>query len=211
MDNYMNLLIRQYAKAKGIAKIDYNDKELLKEVEGWLIEMSKIGKNYLQFLDSLGVNYNKVTCAEVGKSEYDTIVKNKKAVIITPETRYIEGVKKERIITANVCVDEENKVNLVTVRGQIRIPNYIFSTFMTQNVAPFRIEKWKDLHNFSDSSIIVGAYGSINDKDIIPKLTEIQKFRQDLDDSIVYDYEMIGDSYVVAIASKKTVLEKVKK
>ena len=210
MDKYLEVLAKQYIKAKGIrTKMDLNDPKFMEDLLFWIRERNEIGNKYTSYLESLDIDFDRVDCAEIGKSELDTVVAPYDTTIVTPVSKYIYNVEKERIINASFMVD--NKKPYFVINGKsLQVAPYHFDTFMTQNVYSMNeLANWADLHNSYNGKIIVGAYGSLSDKDIYPVLNHIQLFQDKLEGDILYDYTMMGDSYLVVAASKASVKEKV--
>lgn len=202
MDKYLEFLAKQYIKAKGIkTKRDMNDPKFIEDLLYWIREMNEIGNKYTTYLESLGIDFDRSNCAEVGKSELDTVVAPYNTSIISPVSKYIANVDRERIINANLRV-HDSKPYFVIGSKKILMPNYAFDTYMTQNIYTMsEVAHWDDLHNSGNAKIIVGAFGYAGDKDIYPKINKMQLFQDRLDSSIIYDYSLIGDSYVVVVAS----------
>jgi len=210
MNSYLEYLAKQYIKAKGIkSKRNLNDPKFVEDLLFWIREMNEIGNKYTTYLEELGLDFDRSTCAEVGRSELDTVVAPYETTIITPVSKYIPNVDRNRIINANVRVSD-NTPYLVRGSKKIVAPTYTFDTYMTQNIYTMsEVANWDNLHNGGKHSIIVGAFGYAGDKDIYPKLNQIHRFQERLDSDVVYDYSLIGDSFVVVAATKVNEKQKV--
>ena len=211
MDKYLEMLAKQYIRAKDIrTKIDLNDPKFMEDLLFWIRERNEIGNKYTTFLEELGIDFDKDSCAEIGKSTLDTVVGPYSTFLITTTSKPLGNIDRDRVIDGSLEVIDSTPY-LNAKNRKLELPSYIFDTYMTQNIYDMKdIERWTDLHNSGKYNIVVGAYGNSGDKDIYPILNKINLFQEKLDSDTIYEYTMIGDSYLVVAASKKTIKEKVK-
>ncbi len=200
MDSIRNL-IGQFRMSKGYIN-SISGKEM-SEFVTWLDRQKKIGKKYCLLLEEMGVKIDTESCAEVGKTYYDTVVSNLKTSVITL-SNYIETkgylIKSGfRVYNGNpiaVRKKTEKKVSF----GQIN--TNIINTFITQN--PYNdvmIENWNELPKNDDISVVVGMYGSTKDKDIKIKKERLINFRDKLV-NYIYEERVYDDEYCFVVASK---------
>ncbi len=216
MEQYLKNLIEQFRLAIGNKNTDLNSKEFISEFTEWLKSRQKIGKEYIYFLDSMGLRFADSDCAEIGKSAYDTVVRPFNTKLITLAAPSFEGSKmKSRIITGNMRVYEQCPVLVrYNIKGNQldQIPSDIILTYLTQN--PFSqgsISGWEGLHNSGNNNIIVGIYGSIFDKDVEAKIKLIEDLKGKLsDDDFKEDYSTLNDKYFCAIGSQRMVKKMMK-
>ena len=202
-------LTKQYKAAMGIkSKIDLSDSSIQNEIISWIVERSKIGKYYINYLDYNDIRFADKDCAEVGKGELDTVVRPFETSIITPYKEKIDGIDDERVYSAKMLV---HKGSPYLYRGQkvIKLEPFIFSSFMTQNSD--NIDGWVDLHNSGEYRIIIGAYGLTTDKDAEVKIKKLEEYR---DKMKAYDAEFCcttsEGAYYAVIASHPKVKVKTK-
>lgn len=211
MDKYLEILAKQYIRAKDIrTKADLNDPKFVEDLLFWIRERNEIGNKYTTFLEELGIDFDNDSCAEIGKSTLDTVVGPYSTFLITTTSKPLGNIDRDRVIDGSLeVIDSTPYLNAKNRR--LELPSYIFDTYMTQNIYDMKdIESWTDLHNSGKYNIVVGAYGNTEDKDIYPILNKINLFQEKLDTDTIYEYTMIGDSYLVVAASKKAIKEKVK-
>ncbi len=207
MSSIRNLL-NQFRMSKG-----YNSDILGKEMAefvNWIDRQKQIGEKYKLLLKEMGLSFDDISCAEVGKSKYDTVVTNLKTTVITPETDintngYIIN-SGFTVYNGNPTVISQTSTKKITF-GQIN--TNIINTFMTQNpYSETMIENWNELPNNKNVDVIVGIYGSIADKDIKIKKEKLIKFREKLD-KYVYEEAIYNNAYCCVVASEQKTLKKV--
>ena len=208
MEQYIKSLINRFASANGIKNPDINSKQFIDEFSQWLKSRKAIGREYTYFIDYMGFNFANPDCAEIGKSQYDSIVVPFETTIITPASKPFKGVDEKRIITGNMRVYEDVPLlvrhDTQGYNSVDQIPNDIIRTFMTQN--PFgqsSIAGWGDLHNSGNNDIIVGIYGSTHDKDMNEKIKMMQALRDKLQRQFIEDMSVDGDSYFYVLGSDR--------
>lgn len=191
-------LLRQFKEANDINKgvsftaLDFTN---------WLENRQKIGKEYLNFLLSMNLNFDNPFCAEVGKTCCDSLVLPYRTGIMTP---YTEGfnLKSSKVIPGKFEVVSGLPFLERKDGKQLMIPNVLTSTYMTQN--PYTSEcifDWEDLHNGGIAGIIVGFYGNIFDKDKKDKLKQLKELKEKLTSEYIFEYDEFGDKYCSVVAS----------
>ena len=213
MKSYSKELVKQFMLARGIKQIDRDSKSLLLEFSEWMKERLIVAEYYLDLLSDMGLlKVEDASTAEIGKGEFDSIVKPFNTTIITPFDSQIKGVSDDRIIRANfeVCRGEPALYRDETYDA--RLTDYVceyISTYMTQNpYSPTGIKNWEQLHNFLGRNIIVGVYGNIYDKDAASKIKLITSLRDSLEGEYVEEDSVDKDIYCYAVASQRKKLQR---
>lgn len=209
MEQYLNNLIEQFKSSTGLKNIDIKSEQFIDEFTQWLKNRQLMGKEYAYFLDYMGFRFADSDCAEVGKGEYDSVVKPFDTVLITSATP-IKKVNPNRIITGNMRVYESVPVLVRHNKGGNQldlIPSDIIHTYMTQNpYGQSLISGWENLHNSGNNNIILGIFGSIHDKDIESRIKQLELLRDKLTcGDYKEDYSTSGDSYYYAIGSDREI------
>ena len=208
---YLNYLIEQFKQATGTKNIDINSQLFISEFSEWIRSRQNISENYLNLLEYMELyRFADPDTAEIGKGQYDSIVKPFDTTIITPHSEGLETLDQSRIITSDFRVFDGTPVLTKTNEKGINQIDPITSTttltFMTQNpYTPEQIRNWEQLHNSGENNIIVGIYGSIYDKDIEQKIKELEALRDKLYESYKEEHTVIDDTYCYAIASERMV------
>lgn len=193
---YIDNLVEQFIKAEGITKYDLDSKEFLREFSEWLKERQMMGKIFTSLLDEMEIKYNSFNTAEVGKTSFDSICKDYSTTIITP---YVYGFERRNNLFetpfyvdmfGNPIIHRHNNIEMI-------------NTYMTYN--PYEaqnVHNWDKMHN-EGKNIIVGIFGSENDKDIIKKSILLDAFIELLDEDIITESTIIDGAYCKVIASKR--------
>ena len=210
MEKYLENVIRQFKHANNIRGVDSNSSGFKSEFNAWLNERKTHEDEYLKFLYYMELySISDSKTSEIGKGTFDTIVKDFDTTIITPYSKGIILSDMSRIINANFKVCENEPILERIEKGNIQV-NPINSptplTFMTQNpYTPDLIDNWEQLHNSQKHNILVGIYGSIYDKDIKTKTSQLEEFIQKLNKPYNEEHTVIGDTYCYAVASENKV------
>lgn len=210
MEQYVKNLINQFTVANGIQNPDINSEQFVEEFSHWLKARKTIGKEYTYFIDYMGFSFANPECAEIGKGQYDSIVLPFDTTIITPASKTFKELDSKRIITGNMRVYESTPL-LVRHSKKGRnfidqIPSDIIRTYMTQNpFTPSSIMGWEELHNSGVADIIVGIYGSTQDKDMDKKIKQMQSFKDKIQTRCIDEMAVAGDSYFYAVGSERLV------
>jgi len=208
MNEYFKKMINQFKSSEGLKNIDINSERFLKEFYEWLDYRNKIREDYSLFFDYIINDGNNQKLIEVGKGKFDSILLNRKAIMITPYIEELKNISKSKIIKGNlivnktpIIIDENNQkrdLSFYGIEENIR--------FITQNPYSEKdIDNWDQLQN----NITLGVYGSVYDKDINEKLKYLEYLESKLYSSYRKEHTIIGDTYCCAITSNdKKVLKK---
>ncbi len=205
MKNNFDYLIEQFKKAKDIKTSDIYSKSFVTEFSYWLKQREIIGQEYINYLDNLELDYKSSRCAEVGKGEHDTLVKPFETKIISSNVNDITEVNSDRLIkgmvkfrdgSAFLCTGKKDSLNYS------RISNLEISTFMIQNPYSYKmVSGIADVHNKGTHNIIIGAYGSLYDKDKYKKVEQLKLIKAQLNNDFIEEYDTFDDSYYYIIGS----------
>lgn len=209
-EKYLEMLVNQFAQAKGIKNIDVNSKGFIEEFSMWIRENQTVGNTYLSFIDSFGVHptISSYDTVEVGKGQHDSIAKDNGILLLTPFT---DGIDEQQIaLPSQFAVYDGVPFSLDYAKGNNNLTDLTdtgIRRFMTQNpYTPASIKRWEQLHNCGGSNITVGIFGDIHDKDYAQKIAMMKDLRSRIeDDSIVEDYATDRDSYFYALSSTRKV------
>lgn len=228
---YNQLLTRQFLEAKGISSPVLNLDELNEEYNKWIKRNRIIGEEYTLFLKDHVLEediFNKYT-VEVGKGINDSVFFNKGVSIISP---YLCGVlhSKERLVLLDVFSVKDGKIVCYDSKGRhyslendpflYTIWNYnyginmdfYFNNFITQNPYNIKdIENWQQIPFDKKGNIIVGIYGSLEDKDRQYKINMLKSFRDKLQGNYIERAKIDNNNYFYAIANSiKVPMKKMK-
>lgn len=211
---YLDNLTNQYRETTGELLVDFGSRQFVEEFNYWLRERKEIGKNYLNFLQYMGLyGFDDIQCAEIGKGYHDTVVKDFSTTIITPYFHLFETEMPERkIVKGYMSVIDELPIFFSNgIRRDLISNNYI-NRYMTQNpYSPELIRGWGRLHASGNVDIIVGAYGRNSDNDKEQKLLMLQYLIRDMNVSeYKYDYTELDGTYYAAVGSDRKTLNLVK-
>ena len=210
-----NYLFEQFILANGYKKIDLSSKAFLEEFSAWLKKQQENGIKYASFLNYMGFNFDERECAEIGKGDYDSIVKPFNTSIIT-NVEPTPIVNPNRIINGNMRVYKSSPflIGHNNFNNQIdQIPNDVITTYMTQNITNLSsIYGWEDLHNSGKYNIILGAFGTSKSKEEeYKKMIEI--FKDKLNGNFIEESCKIeaDDLFMYAIGSDRLLKTKEEK
>lgn len=207
MGEYLSKLIEQFKSATGVNHVDIDSEEFIREFSEWIIARKNLRNHYNSFVEYLDVypNINGKT-VEVDKGIFDSIALDSNMTMITP---YTDGVDKAKgdLIKANFTVYEGIPV---VVKNKNGVNNLEFldtsfiNRFITQNPYDISyIKNWEQLHN-KGHNITVGIFGSIYDKDVSQKISELKEFKKGFnDDNFSEDYVTENDMYCYALSSSR--------
>lgn len=212
MKDYNKCIVKQFLDAIG-SKVNEQKTtiELLRELKDWLNYRKEIGKEYIMFLEELGLDYfKKSSTAEVGKGELDTLVKPFDTTLLTPytfklknESRFLIG---DLSVKGGIPLLKKETYEGLT-QNEILRQNF---TFMTQNpYTPEKIQYWHQLHN-NGYNIIAGIYGNIYDKDFEEKIKLLNYLKRNLSDEYIIENLVNKDYYAFIIASSRKKIKKEK-
>ena len=206
MRNFRKELLEQYKSSQGIKSTSSKQQIYMIDFVPRLLEMEEIGSNYIEYLKYLGLPFDAYTCAEVGKSFLDSVDKNYKTTIITPNIEGFSNIDNTRIINGQFQIIDSKPVILLPgsndeYDGKIQTLSSI-RTYMTQN--PYRqqdIANFDKLHNSKEAAIILGAYGSIHDHDIEDKIIQLRTVLDKTNGNMNESYEENNGEYYYVISS----------
>lgn len=210
--SYLDNLSKQYQDATGARIIDINSKQFLKELHSWTSERQKMGKEYLELLNRIGLyDFSSSYYAEIGKGCIDTIVGDYSTTIITPYTDYMNQIVDERRIVRGF-MSVVSEVPVLVIDGVIEKTISDIDTYMTHNpYSPLHIQDWDRLHTSGSFDIIVGAYGKISDRDRNQKTKMIRDLVESIGTlDIKEDYIEYGEDYYTFVGSDRMLLKKEK-
>ena len=214
MEQYVKNLTEQFCLATESKCIDLTSDSFINEITLWIKNRQDIAKKYTDFLDYMGFDFYDADCAEVGKGAFDSIVKPFETTIITPVLSTFKKINLERIIEGKMKVYETIPFLICRVNNEnefTQISSDGIHTFMTQNpYSKWSISKWENLHNSGLNNIILGIFGSIQDKDIDDKIKMLKSLRDKLNDEYKEDYSTLGDNYFYAFGSDRIIKRMVK-
>ena len=206
MESFRKELLEQYKNSQGIKSTSTNQKIYMIDFIPWLLELEKIGGNYTEFLKYLDLPFDDYYCAEIGKSFLDSVVKNYKTTIITPNIDGFSNIDNTRIINGQFEIINSKPTILLPdgnskYDGRIQTLSSI-RTYMTQN--PYRqhdIANFAKLHNSNEASIILGVYGSVHDHDIEDKIIQLRTILDKANINMNESYEENNGEYYYVISS----------
>ena len=211
MKQYLIYLTKQFKQATGLYDLDENSKEFYVALSEWIARQRKLGMHYAAFLDYLDFTYQYGDTVEVGKCGFDSIVQKLDTLIISPAAQSFKGVDTSRLIQGTLDVyqgqpivwgcDSSGNINsLITDNPRISSIN----TFMTQNPTTItQINGWDDLVNVGEKRVIVGAYGSIHDKDFDSNYQLLHDFSQKIgDENLIEEFETVDGNYFFVVGNK---------
>ena len=204
MKEYIKSLIEQFRLANGINAIDTVSEEFLNEFHDWLRERQRTARAYTYLLDDMEFNYQDQETAEVGKGDYDTVVKSFDTTLITPSSQ-VKTVSPCRVIDGYMKVCNGRPIlRKSNETSYIPLFSSNITTYMTQNPYSLTsIEGWNDLHNSGKYGIILGMFGNEFDMDKDKKIKFLKEFKSKLDSyDLLERYETMGNSWYYVIGTE---------
>ena len=195
MKLYFKYLIEQYKSARGYKELD-SDKEKFKvDFYNWLSKNEQIGINYASLLYVLDIDFTTSKTAELNKGHLDSIVLPYETTIISP---YSQKIDRENIFVEEVeikgCCPQLKKYENNIHRIMLHNPYNNFSTF--------DFKKWRNIHEYTNTDIVLGMFGNVYDKDRDTKIKQLEIFKKHLTRECIEKYEILDDTYYYVIASK---------
>lgn len=219
MEVYLTMLLHQYIRAMGYKAIDFSSEEFIDGFNNWIKCKKELSSVYIDLLEYMKLyEFSDSNTLEIGKGKYDSVVTDFDTTIVTPYYEGIEGPAKDNIIPADFRVIKKEPLLIVKNKNKkikkIEIAKDLKNfdvTFMTQN--PYNsssIFGWEHLHNSGDSNIIVGAYGSVYDKDKDEKIMQLKRLKDKLLLGYNDEYAVCNDNYYYVVASDRYGKAKIK-
>ena len=208
MEKYKQNIIKQFQDATNTKFNDEYSRFFADDFMEWFKDRKDLDKQYLEFLNYLGFDFNNYNVAEVGKSGIDSIVKGFDTTIITSYPDSFRDVDKSRIIEGKLKISGgfpylvgqgENAGRIVS------IPKKIVGTYITHNpYSQSDITGWEMLPNSDENDIIVGVYGKNSDYDKYSKIDNLRKLRDRLNDcrNVTDEYVTESDGYYYVVGSR---------
>ena len=215
IEEYINNLLEQFKKSRGISTNNTKSNTFLSEFYDWINNQKELGKIYLSFLKSFDVHseMDEESSIELSKGDFDSLAIHSDIRMITPYAKLMhDKVLGEELIydcmPKLLCRRSDNQIFTLDMSNGGRI--------LTQN--PYASENLEDLetlnyiHNMGIANIVFGVYGNLHDHDTESKIELLRRFRRQLNGEFVSDYATVGDSYYYAVLSdrKTKVLTKTK-
>ena len=196
IDNWYSYLIKLYKEycfitnKKSTLNLDLTNLLDDKEFLSWCISIHKKATIYKQFLHAMDVPLDKETTIEVNKGVFDTLGKD--LVTIVSEYAMTLDLPKSHLLTGN------NKP-VILCNEKLYYPNNC-GLFLTHN----NLETAKQLltlHN-NGYNILIGAYGSLEERYLWFKILEELKRKND---SLKFECDSLnGDYYAFVTSTNKT-------
>lgn len=201
MEEYIALLIKQFAMAKGIKTIDINSSLFKNEFASWIQSQRKAGDLYLSFIkDSSNFQHEESYISEVGKGKFDSICLSNDILMITP---YYEGIDQNKILIPSSLGVSKDGYCYIGDNYSISLKDIGIKRIITQN--PYNkesISNFEYLPFSSSCDFTVGVFGSKNDLDTSHKLKLMKEFRSKLIDiSYKDEYFNLDDFYFYFLSS----------
>lgn len=194
MEEYIALLIKQFAMAKGIKNIDINSSLFKNEFASWLQSQRKAGDLYLSFVqDSTNFPREESYASEIGKGRFDSICLSNDMLMITP---YYEGIDQNKILIPSSLGVSNDGECYIGDNYIINLRDIGVKRILTQN--PYNkesISNFEYLPFSSSCDFTVGVYGSRNDLDTSHKLKLMEDFRAKLIDISYKDEYFNSDDF----------------
>ena len=203
-------LKREFVRATDYIGYDFEDEFFNSEFSNWLFDRTLMLGDYLDLLAVLGVSFDNLTTAEVGKTPYDSAVLPFRTSIITSYDKDFENEQnifglEERLHFGDMVV--YNSIPRIVYYNKkddfVDLYSTSVNTFMTQNPASiWNIYNWEKLHNSGLYDIILGVYGNNYDIDKTSKIKMLSDFKNSLiRDTYKECYYEFDDEYFYVVAS----------
>jgi len=201
-------LKQQYRKATG--DFSKEDEVFNKNFINWLIKRNETGIYFIDLLDEYGFDFYNPSVAEIGKSEFDSIVLPYKNTIITPYADSFHDKYKERIIDATFHV--ESGVPAITTNNYLSVKHENKGINLFRNVNhvlihnPYNlseVDNFKNLQNSLHCGATLGIFGNSDDKDKDDKVSMLTNQYKYCDkDDVFFDLVDDNNNYLGIITPK---------
>lgn len=178
----------------------------------WLEELKTGAKNYAAYLSSLNLELKNYYLCEVGTGQYDSILYNSnyRGIILSPYCKGFNYYNGNIIVNGNL--EFINGTPLIVPSSKTRKAHYPvdlgIKTFLTENTKSLeKVSSWLNLKD-SSHSLIIGAYGCVDDADISKKIAILDYFHNKYPDEFTMSSTSINNTYCQVLASKKLVKKK---
>lgn len=211
-------LKEQYMQATGNFTLNKNTEDFNKGFIQWLVKRNEISIYFIDLLDEYGYDFYDPNSAEIGKSEFDSIVLPYNNTIITPYADSFHEKYQDRVIDATFRVYDGipaiNTNNYLKVKHNNKGLNMFrkINNVLIHN--PYNLMEascFKDLQGCNSFDATIGVFGNQDDKDMNNKLQLLENQYKFCDkDSVVYDIVYDQDMYF-GLITPKVKINKLKK
>ena len=210
INHYHHYLMEQYRMATGSNHLESHSQIFMEEFYHWLKIRQRLGFQYTDLLTEIGIDFSNETCAEIGKGDFDSIIKPPSTTILITPYKDITPTTSSQVIPASFSVQNGSP----TLDPSIPLSKYPFlnelTTYITQNpYTPEQIANWYQLHNIRNFNIAVGIFGKNYDKDIRVKLQQLKELKARMNKDIIEERCYIGENYFHVVASKPKIKKKI--
>ena len=210
---YIKSLLAKFVESRDIPEdIDINASGTMQYFLNWLEELKTGAKNYAAYLSSLNLELKNYYLCEVGTGQYDSILYNSnyRGIILSPYCKGFNYYNGNIIVNGNL--EFINGTPLIVPSSKTRKAHYPvdlgIKTFLTENANSLnKVSSWLNLKD-SSHSLIIGAYGCVDDADISKKIAILDYFHNKYPDEFTMSSTSINNTYCQVLASKKLVKKK---
>lgn len=210
---YIKSLLAKFVESRDIPEdIDINASGTMQYFLNWLEELKTGAKNYAAYLLSLNLELKNYYLCEVGTGQYDSILYNSnyRGIILSPYCKGFNYYNGNIIVNGNL--EFINGTPLIVPSSKTRKAHYPvdlgIKTFLTENTKSLeKVSSWLNLKD-SSHSLIIGAYGCVDDADISKKIAILDYFHNKYPDEFTMSSTSINNTYCQVLASKKLVKKK---
>lgn len=210
---YIKSLLAKFVESRDIPEdIDINASGTMQYFLNWLEELKTGAKNYAAYLSSLNLELKNYYLCEVGTGQYDSILYNSnyRGIILSPYCKGFNYYNGNIIVNGNL--EFINGTPLIVPSSKTRKAHYPvdlgIKTFLTENTKSLeKVSSWLNLKD-SSHSLIIGAYGCVDDADISKKIAILDYFHNKYPDEFTMSTTSINNTYCQVLASKKLVKKK---
>lgn len=210
---YIKSLLAKFVESRNIPEdIDINASGTMQYFLNWLEELKTGAKNYAAYLSSLNLELKNYYLCEVGTGQYDSILYNSnyRGIILSPYCKGFNYYNGNIIVNGNL--EFINGTPLIVPSSKTRKAHYPvdlgIKTFLTENTKSLeKVSSWLNLKD-SSHSLIIGAYGCVDDADISKKIAILDYFHNKYPDEFTMSSTSINNTYCQVLASKKLVKKK---
>ena len=195
---YVDLLMKQFNRAKGYKNPDVNSEQYLQEFMNWLDELKKQKGQYIEYSNIFGIDLFESDFLEINKGNLDTILGDERVIspfayTIWQENRVFIPYHGEPYIVSVSKVD----------KGQA------YDTYCTHN--PYDVRFFGDLDSLHNNgyNVCFGMYGKNSDCDKDVKLHFVSDRIKHMTRDYGFEYDTCGDNYCCIVFTKKLIKEKV--
>ncbi len=193
-EEYLLCLFKQYCDARGLDINNINNMYSNDFVD-WIVLNKSLLNDYMDYLNTLGLNYSVVDIVEIGHGKYDSLFQYGVNIIST----FSETIGK---LNSRLFVDKG--IPLTIGQHGIEIPKE--HIILTHN--PYfesEILSWYVIHNVGVKNISIGMFGKLSDEDTERKVELLVKLSKQMTDDYSLNYDTNNDSFFCSLNSKRNV------